>query len=99
MVGILGVVSGGYIMEHGAVATCDCHIRRKAEDVLPAVGGVLDICSIIVCSRSVVSERTLVAVAVGFQLTVAAVEIILVPCLGNGHAGGCSLILFVGSIT
>ena len=86
-------------MIHSAVSSGNNNIGRKSEDVLTLVGRVLYAGSIVICTASVAAECTLVAVTVGFKLTVVAVEIILVPCLGNGHTGRCTLILYVGCIT
>ena len=97
MVRILGVVSRRHVMVHRAVTSDKSHIRRKPEDMLVGIGGVLDVRCIVIAARTAVVEVALVAVAVGLQLTMITVEII--PRLGYNHSLRCVLVLLVGSIT
>ena len=84
-------------MVHRAVTSDNSHIRRKPEDMLVGIGGVLDVRCIVIAARTAVVEVALVAVAVGLQLTMITVEII--PRLGYNHSLRCALVLLVGSIT
>ena len=98
MVGIVHVIFRRYMVVGLAVATCYGNIDRKTEDVLGIVRGILNGSLIIETTGAVLAESALVAELIGFQLTVIAVKVILVPCFGSGDAACFALILSVGSI-
>ena len=98
MVRVLGVVSRRHVVIRRSVTSDNGHVRRKSEDVPVGIGGVPDVCRKVIAARTAAAEAALVAVAVGLQLSVIAVEIILVPCLGDYHALRCALVLPVGGV-
>jgi len=63
--------------------------------VLACIVGIFDSSRIIELAVSVLAKTALVAVLVGLQLTMIAIEVILIPCLGCNHTVCRSLILQV----
>ena len=98
MVRVLRVIGRGHVVIHRAVTADNGHVRGKSENVPVGIGGVLDVRRIVIAARTAAAEAALVAVAVGLQLSVVAIEVILVPCLGDNHALRCALVLLVGGV-
>ena len=82
-----------------AVAACHRNIYWKSEDMLCCIVGIFDGGRIIELAVSVLAKTALVAVLVGLQLTMIAIEVVLVPCLGCNDTICCTLLLQVGGIT
>ena len=78
-----------------AVTASNRNIYWKSEDVLACIVGIFDSSRIIELAVSVLAKTALVAVLVGLQLTMIAIEVVLVPCLGCNHTVCRSLILQV----
>ena len=95
VVGIVGVVLCRHMVVNRAVTASHRNIYWKSEDVLACIVGIFDSCRIIELAVSVLTKASLVAVLVGLQLTMIAIEVILIPCLGCNHTVCRSLVLQV----
>ena len=78
-----------------AVTASHRYINRKTKDVLHCIVRIFDGGCIVKLSVSVLTKASLVAVLVGLQLTMIAIEVVLIPCLGCNHTVCRSLILQV----
>ena len=86
VVGVLRVIYRRYLVVNLSVSSGHGHIGRQSEDVPAAVGGIADGGLVIKLAVSLAAELALVAEPVGFQFTVVAGEVILVPCLRGNHS-------------
>ena len=93
MVGVLRVIYRRYLVVDLSVPSGHGHIGRQSEDVPAAVGGIADGGLVIKLAVSLAAELALVAEPVGFQFTVVAGEVILVPCLRGDHSLGGTFVL------
>ena len=95
VVGIVGVVLCRHMVVNRAVTACHRNIYWKSEDMLRCIVGIFDSSRIIELAVSVLAKTALVAVLVRLQLTMIAIEVVLIPCLGCNHTVCRSLILQV----
>ena len=95
VVGVVGSILCRHMVLNRAVTASNRNIDWKSEDVLAGSGGIFDSSRISELAVSGVAKTALVAVLVGLQLTMIAIEVILIPCLGCNHTVCRSLILQV----
>ena len=93
VVGIVGVVLCRHMVVNRAVTASHRNIYWKSEDMLRCIVRVFNGGCIVKLSVSVLAKASLVAVLVGLQLTMIAIEVVLIPCLGCNHTVCRSLIL------